>query len=352
MGAAPASHFFTMIMSLINTGLATYTDEVAGRVISDICVPAARNMWIILFCMWGFMVMRGAIQSPVVDGVFRFLRVAVLIWLMEIGRYSSFVADFFLTAPDQIAVVIAGPSAGTDSISFLDNLWTKLYAFGDAYWKQGTVLSASGFGFILIAGVVWLVGLLATGGAFVLIVIAKLGIHIWLAVGPVFILLSMYEATKQFLNSWLGQLVSFALVTVLTAAVIKLILSICELYLGQVAPGGVLADPTINKIFPALLVCGLALVLFWQMPSFASGLGGGVAISTLGILAAGYLATKGVFGGAAGSAKNVLSGKTLSDARAHRRQKATNAKWADKNPGLSMRTFRSLTSGKNKMTKA
>lgn len=252
-------------------------------------------------------------------------------------------------------MVIAGPAAGVDSISFLDNLWTKLYTFGDAYWQQGTVLSASGFGFLAITGLVWLVGLLATGGAFVLIMIAKVGLQVWLAIGPIFILLSMFEATKQFLNAWLGQTISFGLVTVLTAAVSKMILSISELYLGLVAPGGLLVDPTIDKIFPVLLLGGCALVFFWQVPSFAAGPGGGVAISTLGALTAGYRAAKGFAGGA----KNLATGKTLSDMRSQRRQKATNPNWAKKNPGhtarlagVPMAAYRNMTShGKNRVTK-
>lgn len=84
---ALASHFFTTIMSHINSALGTYVDDVAVRVI-DVTTPAARQMWIICFCMWAFMVTRGAVQGPVVDGVFRFLRVAVIIWLLDMPRYN------------------------------------------------------------------------------------------------------------------------------------------------------------------------------------------------------------------------------------------------------------------------
>lgn len=346
-----ASHFFAMIMSKINAALYTYVDEVAGRLI-DVAVPASRQIWIICFCMWAFMVMRGAVQAPLADGLFRFLRIAIIIWLLDMSRYSEFIANFFLTAPDQLAVIIAGPSAGGGSINFLDNLWSKLYAFGWAYWEQGTVLSTSGIGFILIAGLVWIVGIAATGGAFVLLVIATVGIHVWLAIGPLPLVLAMVEALKRFFDAWLGQVISFALITVLSAAVIKLILSICELYLGLIAPGGVLVEPGPNQIFPVLVICAAAIVFFWQIPSFATGLGGGVAISTLGAITAGWRAANGMAGSALGGTTNLMTGKTLSDSRAQRRQQSLNKNWAEKNPGLPMRAFRKLTTGKNAVAKA
>jgi type IV secretion system protein VirB6 len=348
------SQFFTAIFSKVDASLATYVDDVATRVIGWI-TPLSTKLLVIYACMWGYSLMRGMVQEPMRDGVSRILRAAIIIGLIELGNYNAYVAEFFLTAPDQLAAIISGESA-LNGVHFLDSLWSQQYAFGDAFWQLGGAQGISGIGLQIIAIFVWAAGMLACGGAAVLLLISKIGLHVWLAVGPMFVLLAMFEATKQFTNSWLGQTVTFSLLPMLTSAVIYLLLSLCKSYLGDLEKVDALKDPGPNQTAPLLFLCGAAAIFLAQIPSFASGLGGGVAISTLGAMTAAYRAVKG----AAGGAKNLMTGQTLSDMRGARRQRAKNSEWAKENPGmgaraagLPMAAYRKLTGlRKNTVTKS
>jgi type IV secretion system protein VirB6 len=46
--------------------------------------------------------------------------------------------------------------------------------------------------------------------------------------------------------------------------------------------GAITAAPTIDQALPAVVLCLIAALVMMQLPSIASALGGGVAISTLG----------------------------------------------------------------------
>lgn len=354
MSAPAASHFLASIFTRVDAGLATYVDEVAGRVIGGIA-PLAAKMLVLASIMWGYAIWRGMVQEPLRDGAFRILGLAIIIGLVDLTTYDAWVADFFMNTPDQLAALVTN-APGDSGIQFLDGLWAQMYAFGEAFWQQGAASAFSGYGLEFIALLVWGAGMLACGGAAVLLLLAKMGMHVWLAVGPLFILMAMFDVTRKFTDAWLGQLAGFALIPMLTGAVIRLMMVVLQFYMGDALAAGALANPSIEQVIPALVLCGFSFVLLKQVPSLASGLGGGVAVGTLGAVGAALNAARG----AGGSAKDLISGKTLSDARSARRHKTSNAAWAKGHPGLGARAaglpmaaWRKLTSpGRNTVAKS
>jgi type IV secretion system protein VirB6 len=108
-----------------------------------------------------------------------------------------------------------------------------------------------------------------------------MALAILLGVGPIFVLLLIFEGTKRFFEAWLGQALNYVFLVILTAGAIKLIMTIIVQYL-NVAAGGAVAAPTIEQAVPAIVLCLIAALVMMQLPSIASALGGGVAISTLG----------------------------------------------------------------------
>ena len=51
---------------------------------------------------------------------------------------------------------------------------------------------------------------------------------------------------------------------------------------------GMMADPTVDQALPCIVLCIIGALSMMQMPSVASALGGGVAVSTLGAVSAVY----------------------------------------------------------------
>lgn len=346
--------FFTWVMGKIEAGLATYVDTVVNRM-SEIVTPLAGRLLVLYVCWFCYQLMFGTVQEPIRSGSMRIVKAGVIVGLINAANYNLYIADFFLTAPDQLAASISG-QVPEQSVNFLDTLWWQQYDFGDRFWQMGTAAGWSGIGLQIVACVVWLSALLTTGGSAVLLIISKVGLHAWLGFGQFFVLLALFDATKQFTNAWLGQVITFALYPMLTASVIYLILHVTSLFLDKVQGPGANPDPQMWQFCLFFLLCFAAGIFLIQLPSFASGLGGGVAISTLGAMTAGYRALKG----AAGSGKDLMTGKTLSDMRGARRERARNAEWAKENPGMSrraaglpMKAYRALTNlRKNTVTKS
>ena len=105
---------------------------------------------------------------------------------------------------------------------------------------------------------------------------------ILLALGPIFVLLIMFEPTKKLFDGWIGQCLNYVFLPVLIAAGIKLIFTILETYLN--AHNLI----TVNVAIQTIVLSFIAVLVIRQLPSVASALGGGVAISSLGAVGWGY----------------------------------------------------------------
>lgn len=323
--------FYSSLFTKLSTNLDAYVGTTSASIIGAI-TPVARTLVLIYICLWGWSMMRGVINEPITDGVSRIVRLAIIVAIATTGGYySGYLSDWIWNSPDALASYIAGDN-GVTNVNFLDSLWNKTYDYGAAYAmkaKADSTLGIPDLTMMAAAVGIWAVGVLMTGYGAFLLALAKMFLAVLLGVGPIFVLLLIFEPTKQFFNSWLGQALNYVFVTMLTAAVIKLVLTLIDAYL----PAGAPADPNIAEAIQAMALFAIGFLVLMQVPSTASALGGGAAVSTLGAVGALY----GRARGAAGAGKNVLTGKTLSDMRGARRQRDVNRRWASRNPGVASR---------------
>lgn len=98
----------------------------------------------------------------------------------------------------------------------------------------------------------------------------------------IFILCAIFEGTKRFFEAWMGQALNFVFLVMLTSGVMKLLFSVVMAYLDSAFPSNASIDPNLSAIFPLLAISAIAIVGMSQVPSVASALGGGVALSSLG----------------------------------------------------------------------
>jgi type IV secretion system protein VirB6 len=101
------------------------------------------------------------------------------------------------------------------------------------------------------------------------------------AIGPVFFIGLLFEATAGFFNSWLRQLANYFLVPVL---VVMINLLVMKLFASAASgPAAMTSSAEVVEVFPFLamgLVCLLALA---SVLSIAAGLAGGVSLSSFGM---------------------------------------------------------------------
>lgn len=315
-------HFYTDTMNKVSSTLGTYVSDVSASIAGGF-TGVATTLVTIYVMLWGWSMMRGVITEPVTDGVSRVVRLAIIVGLAtNVGLYNGYISDFLWNSPDALASLIAsGYSDSTTNANFLDTLFGKAYDFGQAYYEKGYASPGllPDYGMVLAAYAVWGFGVVTTAYAAFLLVLSKIVLAVALGVGPLFILFLMFEPSKRLFDAWIGQVLNYVFLVMLTAATIKLLFTVISLYLDSVfgayaAAGG--ADPSYSEIFPMIALCAIGVLALVQMPSIASALGGGVAVSSLGAVRWTYGKAAGGVSGALSAARPTNMRRTLNMARA------------------------------------
>ena len=124
------------------------------------------------------------------------------------------------------------------------------------------------FGFWIAGAVVWcLMGVLCVYAMF-LIALSTIALSVLLALGPLFVAMLFFEATKRFFAAWIAQLANYALITVLTVMVAALLLQVVQSYAAQTAARGA-AIVTVDALHMVLIAVLVFLVLRQVMPTAA-----------------------------------------------------------------------------------
>ena len=262
---------------------ARLTDYVSVHVAATAAAiePAAVSLAVIYVMVWGFLHLKGAIQEPVITGAVRIARLAVVFGVgLQLWQYNAALVNTFIQAPVDLAARLVGAA---DPVATIDTLWERGGSVAAALWDKGGVLDGE-LGYYLAAAVVYaLMGAVCVYTLF-LMALARVAVALLLAVGPVFIVLLLFESTQKFFEAWIAQLANYALVGVLAVLTASLMLTVVEAYATQTAARGA-AILTVDAL-DMLLVAGIVLLILRQVMPIAARLGGGVALTSFGVASA------------------------------------------------------------------
>ena len=292
--------FFASFWSWLNGQLAGYIGLNTARV-AEALEPAVVTLATLYVMVWGYLQLMGRVDEPFVAGLRRLITLALVLGCaLRLWLYNTLLVDTFYRAPAELAAAIVGAQ---DPVATIDAIWDRGGAVADYLWNNGGVFSGD-FGYYVAGAVVWtLIGLLCVYTMF-LIALSGIALAVLLALGPMFIALLLFDTTRRFFEAWLAQLANYALITILTVLVAALLLQIVESYAVQTAARGA-AIATVDAL-DMVLVAVLVFLLLRQVMPIASGLAGGIALSTSGTLS--RFVTWGMRHGAAASSAAVVLG--------------------------------------------
>lgn len=270
--------FFEPFLRWLTLQLTTYVSDQAAHVAAAL-EPAIVSLAAVYVMVWGWLHLKGAIEEPILEGAKRLLTLAVVLGVcLRLWGYHETVVASFLSGPRELGAALLG---GTDPLALVDRIWERGGAVGDLLWSRGGVLSGD-IGFYIAGAFVWLLmGALCVYVAF-LICLSQIAIAVLLALGPLFIVMLLFQGTERFFESWLAQLVNYALVTVLTVLIAALLLQVVDSYATQTAARGA-ALVTVDALH-LLLATSLVLLVLRQVLPMAAGLARGIALSTQGVI--------------------------------------------------------------------
>jgi type IV secretion system protein VirB6 len=276
--------FFASFNAWLTALLADYIGENTARIAAAL-EPAILSLAVLYVLVWGYVLLSGHIEEPLMDGLKRMaviggvIALAVHLWL-----YEAVIVETFFRAPEQLARAVVGDY---NSVGAIDEIF---YSGGDAassLLAKGGILSVDGMAFTL-AGFFVYVLVYATGIYTVfLLTLSRVALSVLLALGPLFLAMLFFRSTHRLFASWLSQLVNYALITILTVLVAALMLHIVTVSAEQaVAAGGGI------QIAHAVRVCmasGLTLLIMRQVMPMAASISGGVSLVTFGAVGAAAL---------------------------------------------------------------
>jgi type IV secretion system protein VirB6 len=272
--------FFATFWNWLNGQLAAYIGDNTAR-LASVLEPAVVTVATLYVMAWGYLHLTGKIDEPVLTGLKRILTVALILGVgLRLWLYNTLIVDTFYHAPAQLAAAMVGSA---DPVGTIDTIWESGGAVAGNLWTKASF--PWGFGFWIAGAVVCcLMGVLCVYAMF-LIALSTIALAVLLALGPLFVAMLFFEATKRFFAAWIAQLANYALITVLTVMVSALLLRVVQSYATQTAARGsaIFTVDAVNMVLIAVLVF---LVLRQVMP-IASGLAGGASLNSFGLISRG-----------------------------------------------------------------
>jgi type IV secretion system protein VirB6 len=284
---------FTPLFNEFDSIIAAFCETVSSRVMVAITpvLSAALTLW---FVAWGIMVMRGTVQEPIRDYVWRFVRSSMILSFALSGAYyQSTVAELVRSIPDELAAAVTGGEAllytvgehgevplvigtATAQGALIDVAAGKGLATSMDALQKGSILSEDGIAFLTFGVLILLatVALVAVGGSTILV--AKVVLGILVALGPLFIAALLFDSTRRFFEKWVAMVATYSLLIVLFAVLFTFMLGIFEHYMT-----GMKFDGTVNVVYGiggALILTIVTILVLKEARVLAMGLAGGFAL--------------------------------------------------------------------------
>lgn len=272
---------FSQVSNLIEVPFLAQVDALIGVLVSWLAGPMATAL-VIYVALTGFLVMRGLSQETFAAVLGRIVRLCAVAWLaMNAATYNEWVRDFFLTTlPTELAdrITATTGSPAPDAAAF-DTIWRKALGVGMSVWST---LGWTDIGPSLAVIFMWVCAGIAIAFSYLVWLTSRVGLGLVIALGPVFIALGLFPATRALFERWLGQAIQFVVLGVLAVTLLQLMVAAEGMLVDRIVTTSAGSSPA-QRLQMLLAVCILFIIcamLAMQLPGLASGLAGGFAFHT------------------------------------------------------------------------
>jgi type IV secretion system protein VirB6 len=177
--------------------------------------------------------------------------------------YQSVVWNLAIGAPDEVASVLVG-TKGSATVLFAQQLDGLFGAITDAVSNINPSVAAATPGLASPANILSIAALIMLLGTVGVLVVCRLALAALLILGPVFIVLALFEGTRGLFEGWLKSVAMFALVPLLTVVMGSgALVAIAPMVAGLEQAGGEIPLKTAVSILVASIIyLSLMLLIF------------------------------------------------------------------------------------------
>jgi type IV secretion system protein VirB6 len=272
--------FFAQFYAWLNDILLDYIAQTVVRVATAL-EPAVATLAVLYVMIWGFLHLTGRIEEPLTEGLKRIGMLALILGVsLRLWLYHDVIVETFYHAPSQLAAAVVGAN---DPVGIADEVMFQGSDAAEALLAKGSIFNGNVSYYAAGIIVFLLVGVTAVYTMF-LLSLSHIALAVLLSLGPLFLVLALFNATRRFLEAWLAQLANYALIALLTVMIAAFMLTMLITTTRQVAAAG-----TGIQIVDAVrvgLASGLTLLIMRQVMPMAAGLASGIALSSFGVVSA------------------------------------------------------------------
>jgi type IV secretion system protein VirB6 len=258
------ANLISSVTNVINNGLAWARPQ----------VRAAATLFILIS---GWLVLTGRMDKSVLAG--RVLRIVIVAALLtSADTFNTYIRDLFLQdIPSSVGSALTGGPIYAPAAQF-DALWNATQRVAATMLSEATGYTQ--FGERLVIRLLQGVSFIALVVIFLIWIIARVLMGFVIALGPFLIGLALFDATRPFVDRWVGKLVSLTLVQLSVSVMLQMLMSGFNTYVraAQAHTGGSL-DEKLNDLLQvaAWYWCGLFLIKALAIVAYS--IGGGLAAS-------------------------------------------------------------------------
>ena len=203
----------------------------------------------------------------------------VLTFVTSWVAYQSVVWNLAIGGPDEIASILVGTEGSATMVfaqrldMFFDAITAAAESAATAAAAQPPTVAAANATFASPSSILTLAALMLLLGTVGVLVVCRLALAALLILGPVFIVLALFEGTRGLFEGWLKSVAMFALVPLLTVLIGSgAVLAISPMVAGLSAVGGEIPLRTAVSILVAAFVyVALMLVVLKVSASLTKG---------------------------------------------------------------------------------
>lgn len=278
-------NLFQTMFTYLNDALAGVIAAYAG-VVGWISGPLRVGVTIYIILL-GLAILRGAVEYPFREFVYRGMKLAALVFAVT-TLYGASVSLFTMDGlPRDVATAVGGPSVNglgdffDQIVRGASNTVVKITEIQDARTAaagKNLVGLPNNIVEIFFTGIYCLIlmviAILSAALGFTICAFALFSLALLAVVGPIFVAALLFESTRSFFFSWLGSVINYVMLVAFALLLTIFIRNTGEDFMSQAFTG----DTNIPVIaIRAIAFYVLGFFFFLQIPGLAAGLGGGGA---------------------------------------------------------------------------
>lgn len=272
LGDSVLTSLYNNVSNLVNSQIASNVTSISSAILPLILAA------IMAYCVYVAWQIVTAQNDMFITDILKNMVMIVLVGAVcySAGYYQKYVIPFVLEAGDNLSSALFG--SNSVSTTMLDEFMSSINMSLEKMEKKMTFGWSDDWGLAMQAVFYWLL-LWLTSAVFALyatayLLVAKLMVAILMSVGPIFICLSIFPATRGMFTSWCSQCANYILLTLGYCIVLKLFISfITETFETE--------ELNFEGVYQIVIVMFIGIYILGQVGTLISSLTGGVGINSL-----------------------------------------------------------------------